>query len=141
MSEPPRRKRFQIHLSTVIVLMFVAGGLIWANVRWRRIENRHWGYWMTIYPLGSHEHTKHKIVVHGYGWPFHALEAQAFEVEAYRDESKVESSNAKEDEETGVNRWRILPLIADIVFVAAILGIVRFICERLIRSRSTQKEP
>jgi len=30
---PPRRARFQIHLSTAIVLMFVAGGLIWANVR------------------------------------------------------------------------------------------------------------
>ena len=32
MSEPPHRKRFQIHLSTAIVLMFVAGGLIGANV-------------------------------------------------------------------------------------------------------------
>src|SRR5436190_1967908 len=29
---PPPRKRFQIHLSTAIVLMFVAGSLIWANV-------------------------------------------------------------------------------------------------------------
>ena len=27
-----RRKWFQIHLSTAIVLMFVAGGLIWANM-------------------------------------------------------------------------------------------------------------
>ena len=27
MTEPPRRKRFQIHLSTAIVMMFVAGGL------------------------------------------------------------------------------------------------------------------
>ena len=36
MTEPPPRKRFQIHLSTAIVLMFVAGALIWANVqRWR----------------------------------------------------------------------------------------------------------
>jgi hypothetical protein len=33
MSEPPRRKHFQIHLSTAIVMMFVAGLLIWANVR------------------------------------------------------------------------------------------------------------
>ena len=31
MPEPPNRKRFQIHLSTAIVLMFVAGGLIWTN--------------------------------------------------------------------------------------------------------------
>src|SRR5436190_193198 len=33
MPEPPRPKRFQIHLSTAIVLMFVAGALIWANSR------------------------------------------------------------------------------------------------------------
>ena len=26
-------RRFQIHLSTSVVLMFVAGGLIWANVK------------------------------------------------------------------------------------------------------------
>ncbi|HLX59657.1 MAG TPA: hypothetical protein VKX17_00105 [Planctomycetota bacterium] len=31
MPEPPRRARFQIHLSTAIVMMFVAGGLMWAN--------------------------------------------------------------------------------------------------------------
>src|SRR5947207_2506379 len=33
MPTPPPRKRFQIHLSTAIVMMFVAGGLMWANTR------------------------------------------------------------------------------------------------------------
>jgi hypothetical protein len=34
MPEPlPRRVRFQIHLSTAIVMMFTAGAIIWANVR------------------------------------------------------------------------------------------------------------
>jgi hypothetical protein len=33
MPEPPRRKRFQIHLSTAMVMMFVAAAIIWANVR------------------------------------------------------------------------------------------------------------
>ena len=28
-----RRPRFQFHLSTAIVLMFVAGGILWANMR------------------------------------------------------------------------------------------------------------
>ena len=28
----PRRWRFQMHLSTAVVLMFVAGAIIWANV-------------------------------------------------------------------------------------------------------------
>ena len=32
MTEPPPHKRFQIHLSTAIVMMFVAGGLMWAFV-------------------------------------------------------------------------------------------------------------
>jgi hypothetical protein len=32
MPASPRRKRFQIHLSTAIVLMFAAGGLLWANI-------------------------------------------------------------------------------------------------------------
>lgn len=34
MTEPPRRRAwFQLHLSTCVVLMFVASGLLWTNVR------------------------------------------------------------------------------------------------------------
>ena len=43
MSELPPRKRFQIHLSTAIVLMFVAGGLIWANTEWQFEFDQHSG--------------------------------------------------------------------------------------------------
>lgn len=32
MLNQPRPKRFQIHLSTAVVLMFVAGALLWANL-------------------------------------------------------------------------------------------------------------
>ena len=32
MAEPLRRPRFQVHLSTAIVLMFVAGVFLWANI-------------------------------------------------------------------------------------------------------------
>jgi hypothetical protein len=32
-SQPRKRLRFQIHLSTAVVLMFLAGGLLWANSR------------------------------------------------------------------------------------------------------------
>jgi hypothetical protein len=32
MSEKPKRRFFQIHLSTAVVLMFVAGGLMWLNM-------------------------------------------------------------------------------------------------------------
>ena len=31
-----KRRWFQIHLSTAIVMMFVAGGLLWINMGWER---------------------------------------------------------------------------------------------------------
>ena len=37
-AEPPKRRWFQIHLSTAIVLMFVAGGLVLSNVEKRRVD-------------------------------------------------------------------------------------------------------
>jgi hypothetical protein len=50
MTNPPRlKRRFQIHLSTAIVMMFVAGGLIWANVSGTR-------------------HPSYNYIEHG--WPF-----------------------------------------------------------------------
>lgn len=39
MSEPKPRRWFQIHLSTAVVLMFVAGALIWANVHPRPLAH------------------------------------------------------------------------------------------------------
>jgi hypothetical protein len=38
MNEPLRRKRLQVHLSIAVMLMFAAGGIIWANVSEDRIE-------------------------------------------------------------------------------------------------------
>jgi len=48
----PKRKRFQVHLSTAVVLMFAAGGMIWLNVTDR---------WQGFHSL--------------YGWPLVAMEA------------------------------------------------------------------
>jgi len=45
MSEPKRRW-FQIHLSTAVVLMFVAGGMLWSNLREREDD---WGYEYSAY--------------------------------------------------------------------------------------------
>lgn len=36
MNEPQKRKLLQIHLSTLLALMFVAGGMLWINVRARQ---------------------------------------------------------------------------------------------------------
>ena len=53
-----KRRWFQIHLSTAIVLMFVAGGLVWLNVR---------------------QHTVNFSVIE-YGWPMAAYGDSATEV-------------------------------------------------------------
>jgi hypothetical protein len=53
MSEPPHRKRFQIHLSTAIVMMFVMGAISWPNLAERSVGGVNAGW---------------KLVVKG--WPF-----------------------------------------------------------------------
>ncbi|HLX61906.1 MAG TPA: hypothetical protein VKX17_11540 [Planctomycetota bacterium] len=140
---PPRRARFQIHLSTAIVLMFVAGGLIWANTNRGRAENHNYGHFATVYPRGSDEYTTHEIVVHAYGWPFNALEKFAYIVDEYDGKPSanprlVDPNNEKSHLETGETRWNILALIGDISFAIAILATVRFVCEWRIR-RSARK--
>jgi len=65
MPEPPRRKRFPLfpirwHLSTAIVLMFVAGGLIWENLHSRPISI------ITVDPDGN----RHNLNTSFYGWPY-----------------------------------------------------------------------
>lgn len=68
MPELPRRKRFQIHLSTAIVLMFVAGGLIWANLTQVASSG-------TIY--GALNHDK-------YGWPFTVIDYTSYTPNVYQ---------------------------------------------------------
>jgi hypothetical protein len=41
MTITPRRAWCQIHLSTAVVLMFVAGGILYANLRLTRIEEEY----------------------------------------------------------------------------------------------------
>ena len=61
MSDKPRRAWFQIHLSTAIVMMFVAGGLMWANFRMRSLRDD------SIYLLGGDESDHSRYYVRG--WP------------------------------------------------------------------------
>jgi hypothetical protein len=51
------RKWFQIHLSTAIVLMVLAGGMVWLNVSWQQsvLFDSH----------GGHQYA--------YGWPVHCF--------------------------------------------------------------------
>jgi hypothetical protein len=66
--DKPRRPWFQIHLSTAIVMMFVAGGLIWTNIyvrhsKWKNsfgididAYDRGWPY--TFHPAYRSEFTR-----------------------------------------------------------------------------------
>jgi hypothetical protein len=62
MTNPLPRKRFQVHLSTAIVMMFVAGGLIWANVRINNGKRLYFG-----------EPTLGGSRIYFYGWPTDGL--------------------------------------------------------------------
>ena len=66
MTDKPRRPWFQLHLSTAIVTMFVAGGMIWANVTERIVA---------VSGIGSMgDPIRPKI---GYGYPFAFFERVA----------------------------------------------------------------
>jgi hypothetical protein len=89
MTEPPPRKRFQIHLSTAMLLMLAVGGLMLANMRGRletpieqiikdRIEKRGSFYanadeFMHVSDAFS---TGYKNC--NYGWPFDAITTYDF---------------------------------------------------------------
>jgi len=66
LSDPSRRKRFQIHLSTAIVMMFVAGGCLWINVNGRIIGQHHYYGW----PIAI---IKRKVYLVGQPYPGYAI--------------------------------------------------------------------
>src|SRR5204863_6185967 len=68
MPTPPPRKRFQIHLSTAIVMMFVAGGFTWANF----VPKRSYSSWINGRELNWKESWAYNTTAF-YGWPFSAV--------------------------------------------------------------------
>jgi hypothetical protein len=55
-SQPRKRLRVEIHLSTAIVLMFLAGGMVWLNA----LPSKDWPW-----------------EGHGFGWPWFYMEIQS----------------------------------------------------------------
>jgi len=74
---PPMRKRFQIHLSTAVVLMVVAGLLMWANIKERKPFERGWfetiAFWKDDEPLemfaDPSKSPRPLLWTDGHGWP------------------------------------------------------------------------
>src|SRR5258708_4146262 len=108
MPEPPRRMRIQIHLSTAIVLMFVAGGIIWANITPEEVRP---GIPPTdIRGIDAYPFT-------GYGWPAVAWERWRY---------------LKDDPNEATYFVRGYYLTFDIFVALAILFAVWFVSEHLI---------
>ncbi|HLX60931.1 MAG TPA: hypothetical protein VKX17_06575 [Planctomycetota bacterium] len=118
MTETPWRKWLRVHLSTAVLLMFAAGGLIWFNVT-PRIVNRDAG-WCTY---------SEKV----YGWPYHAR-SQVFE---YKSTSVMHPFD-----DTLRFRVRIseAAIASDLAVALAILFVVWFVCERWIAWRAGRKK-
>src|SRR5438874_1770002 len=88
MPDSPHRSRFQIHLSTAIVLMFVAGGLIWANVSGRRVDGSGNEWYPTGPPMPGDAMTESEFFASSarywwgnrlveYGWPVDAMQSRS----------------------------------------------------------------
>ncbi len=75
MNDKPRRAWFQVHLSTAIVVMFVAGGLIGANITPHRsvneLPNRSDYSRQEVYAIAPMKWPTNEI---SYGWPLTAYE-------------------------------------------------------------------
>jgi|SRR5579862_335837 len=155
MPEPPRRARFQIHLSTAIVLMFVAGGLIWANVYERGVDvlGEAWTVNLGIpsrRPAKESEFFATKTFkywsgkkLHEHGWPFDAMQ-NGSEILIESDGKMVSITTRHNDELIKYPNllpaeWRTGPIIYDALIALLILFAVWFLCEWLIRRRAARK--
>ncbi|MEI6234561.1 MAG: hypothetical protein WCT04_16020 [Planctomycetota bacterium] len=122
MSESPPRKRFQIHLSTAIVMMFVAGGLIWANVS---AGCKSMGMRLRI--PGPSEFYLGKI----YGWPFEFKTGEGLWTPMKPPYPKLDIVDVD------VVNYGMAGI--DAVVAILILSVIWYLCEWQIRRRLAQK--
>jgi hypothetical protein len=73
MVQPRRSKRFQMHLSTAMVLMFTAGGLLWANMNERNGFEVEEARFRPLYLVDLDEVSPLELHYNVYGWPFTAM--------------------------------------------------------------------
>ena len=129
----PNRRWFQIHLSTAIVMMFVAGSLIWANVRHevRFVE----GEGSIVYEL---------MKFHNYGWPFswHTAVEQTLAIGVVEKNGEVYVAQGDLSATNPNFYWQTINwvgLTLDVFIGLVIIIIVMLGCERYIRYRESCK--
>jgi hypothetical protein len=135
-TEIPRRKRFQIHLSTAIVMMFVAGGLMWANSILSKLSFTLKGDSTATECIRGiikeNPASPMRIENVGRGYPFFiSYEVQLYDVTGERTISSVESRNVVSEE-------FITAAAIDSTIALCVVVAVWFICEWLIRRRASR---
>jgi hypothetical protein len=127
--EQPRRSRFQVHLSTAIVLMFVVGGLMWVNATPRTI--------VWVDSLGSLNVIRRKM----YGWPVGWVTRYEYMgVKAHYDTNfevtfpvlPIECNSSSLEIER-------MQLLLDATLIALLLVVIWHVCEWFIRHRASAK--
>jgi len=138
MPHSPPRKRFQVHLSTAIILMFVAGGLIWANVVPAT---------QTVLRSNSYIRTTMEVVRSEYGWPFTGRAVSKMK------DLRNEVINPLPKEILVEEYYRLLyigkisgaisyPILSLNLLIALLLLVITwFLCERWIAYRASRKGP
>ena len=122
MTEPPRRSRFQMHLSTAIVLMIVAGGLFWANLR----EAHRFTLNQSV---PGFLFRNEEITWSEYGWPLEAMSHLNV-----KDLSGLPQSMLDD-----LNRTDFITLAINFSVAVLILFFVFYVCDRLIRHLAFKK--
>ena len=120
MPTPPPRKRFQIHLSTAIVMMFVAGALIWANVSQRGGRGE-------VLQVIDQELLVVDYELY-YGWPFPMVTSQGSALASLSEMYALPEW-----------KWHAVSLTLNGVLAVAVVVFVAFLCERRIRRRAARK--
>ena len=122
MSDKPKRRLWQIHLSTAIVLMFVAGVLIFLNISPHQAEEN-WGKMEDFVSGGQHI---------TYGFPRECFDDEANQMNTY-------FTRYTNVHGFVLSIWKTNNLIIDVLFAITIFVAVTIACEWLIRRREARK--
>jgi hypothetical protein len=123
MPAPPRPKRFQIHLSTAVVLMLAAGALLGLN---SIID-----YDFVVVYTGNPEHAIVSYTYRGYGWPFMAWETVGSRPGVNLIYTQLQWSTSFNYKNLGI----------DLLYAIILLFDIWVISESLIRGRAARKAP
>jgi hypothetical protein len=127
-AKPPTKRRpwFQFHLSTCVILMFVAGGLLWANVTERGFGAHFTSKGLPYVVFGLHPER-------GLGWPLPFLK---WDWEVGEGELSMHFVSRLPQ-----SCWSFVALAADLAVALAVLALVGLLCEWRIRRSAETPSP